>query len=174
MPSAPYRSALRACLMLSALLGGGIAGASPGETGSCTPDGILLELGWEGVGIGDSVTLGEWRLPMSPTHPEIITEARMELSIQPGPEGKNFRARVRFSFPDPKPLGIPFSFQLAVFEYDGPSGRGQAVLDWSDGCQQAGRSLFPRQEWEATTDLPGSRDLASLGRVRFYLWGSRN
>lgn len=113
----------------------------------------------------------EWRLPLSASRPDVITEARLQISLRPPADGrKNWTARVYARFPDPKPFGIPYSFEKLEIRWRDSS----ALLDWSGGCQGPGRSMFPGQSWMQEWEIPGTEGLDSLERPTFALWGSRN
>jgi len=58
----------------------------------------------------------EWRLPVSPHRPDVLTEAR--LKIEMNWTDHFYEAgdlKWSFTFNDPKPFGLPFSFQAMAF-----------------------------------------------------------
>ena len=113
----------------------------------------------------------EFRLPLSAHRPDILTEARVQISLVPPGEGKkNWSARVHARFPDPKPFGIPYSFEKVELRWRDSS----ALFDWTGGCQSPGRSMFPGQSWVQEWEIPGTEGLVELERATFSLWGSRN
>jgi hypothetical protein len=117
----------------------------------------------------------EWRLPYSAHRPDLVTEARIQVSLVPPGEGKkNWSARVQARFPDPKPFGIPYSFEKLEVRWGNASATASALLDWTGGCQSPGRSMFPGQSWIQEWEIPGTEGLPELDRPSFALWGGRN
>ncbi len=112
----------------------------------------------------------EWQLPVSSSRPDVMTEARAKVHLFHSAEKGIWRARVTFSFPDPKPFGIPFSFQKVRLSWES----GSSELDWSYDCSGPGQSLYPRQSWSVEFDLEGSETSGALLKPTFTLWGSRN
>jgi hypothetical protein len=117
----------------------------------------------------------EWRLPLSSHRPDVLTEARIALDlVPPSAERKLWSARIHVSFPDPKPLGLPYSFEKLILAWNDAGVPGYAILDWTDGCTQPGRSLFPGQNWIQNWELPGTEGLSGLPQPSMALWGGRN
>ena len=123
--------------------------------------------------------LGPWKIPLSSTRPEVLTEARLQIKM------RDNTVDAAFSFPDPKPYGIPFTFQGVAIEFlespnteietPGESGQSKVTrlsLDWTDGCSGPGRSLFPGGEWDDSVSDDGMPDAPEA--IRVLLWGSRN
>lgn len=119
--------------------------------------------------VSDPRPLGEWRLPLSAYRPEIITEARVLSQLKQNQATGKWTAEFLISFPDPKPYGIPFSFRKIELKWRGSEGSQTFLLDWSDQCNNPGRSLFPGQRWAFS--IPVGEALESL---EIRLWGSRN
>ena len=116
-----------------------------------------------------------WPLPLSAEHSSVITEARIAIELlPPSPEHKLWTARIHATFPDPLPYGLPYSYQKVAFAWNAPEASGNAVLDWTEGCRNPGRSLFPGQKWTQDWEIPGTEGLSRLDDPSFALWGSRN
>ncbi|OFZ18274.1 MAG: hypothetical protein A2X94_07505 [Bdellovibrionales bacterium GWB1_55_8] len=139
--------------------------APENDDSGCQLEGPLLTASWNGT-MPENGLLGVWRIPLSPRHPEILTEARLLLEWE-----SLGGVRATFSFPDPLPYGIPFSFQKIEVVWDDGSLTGTRLIDWSDDCSGAGRSLFPGQSWGVILEPSVSRPLRNL---RLRLWGARN
>ncbi len=135
----------------------------------CLDQGPVLDAPWV-----DPYT---WRLPLSVDKPKVITEARFSIQLQePLGPGRPWTAIVRGYFPDPKPLGIPYTFEKLTVTWSTPAQpeRTEALLDWSGECTSPGRSLFPGKQWSQEWDLPGTENLPALEEVQIRVWGSRN
>lgn len=135
----------------------------------------LLDVAWEELALvarpgSDAV----FRLPVSPDRPDWITHAEVEISFHQSSVDGQWDALLSFRFPDPKPYGIPFTFQGAEFTWRTPIGSSKGSVDWSEGCQQPGRSLFPGGSFHDGFELPGSIGVESFSGARFRVWGSRN
>lgn len=116
----------------------------------------------------------EWKLPISPQKPEIITEARMGISlVPPGTPGGRWRAALSMMFPDPKPFGIPYTVQKIELRWSGTL-PGTAAFDWTFACSGPGRSCFPGQKWEQDWEVPGTEGVIDSDWSEVRLWGSRN
>jgi hypothetical protein len=156
-------------ILLSAILpGAALAGCPAGKP--------LLSVFWQETPPEPGEKgLGEWRLPISADEPDLVTHARVAARFVHA--GKGWAARLDFSFPDPEPYGLPFTFQRVSIERAGEEGRREAVLDWSFECADPGRSLFPGQSW--SVEIPvgepeGFDDPEVFTRLSLRLWGSRN
>ncbi|MCC7440462.1 MAG: hypothetical protein IT285_02450 [Bdellovibrionales bacterium] len=138
----------------------------------------LLETHWEQWSPPDepgvALPLGEWRLPAAWNRPDLLTEAVIQAWAEVSPKAPDgVRVRVRFAFPSANPFGIPFTFQRLELSWHSEEGRHATVLDWSNECGDPGRSMFPRQSFEALMELP-SRGAWPLSAPRLRVWGSQN
>lgn len=141
---------------------------------ACLQDRALFETSWEVIPLTSPVTpLGEWRLPFSPSHPEKLSEARLSINLIEDPTGR-WVAEIGLSFPDPKPFGIPFTFQKIELTWATANGAITTVLDWSQHCSSPGRSLYPGQNAQAKIELPNSYGMKNLVAPTVKLWGARN
>ncbi len=114
---------------------------------------------------------GEWRIPLSVSRPEILTEARLRVDwVDVGSSA----LKIKVHFPDPKPYGLPFTFQALAVEASGSAGSDvtRTTLDWTQDCSGPGRSLFPGGSWEEVLELNPSE--SAVNSLRILLWGSRN
>lgn len=147
----------------------------------CTPFAGATE---EGCGFPESVLqkplaqgqpTEDWKLPLSPEQPQAFTEARLSVTLLP-PAGssKLWTARIHAHFPDPKPFGIPYSFEKLAIRWLTPTGGVTASLDWTESCSQPGKSLFPGQSWSQEWEIPGTEGFSDLKNPSAELWGSRN
>jgi len=68
-------------------------------------------------------------------------------------------------------LRHPVHFQTIVLEWDQGGEHESAMLDWSDGCQGPGRSIFPRQAWSFSFDLKSTARSKSLEHLTLGLLG---
>jgi hypothetical protein len=117
---------------------------------------------------------GDWRLPLSSERPDQLTHAQIGMEIRPpGERHRPWIAIVRVEFPDPKPFGIPYSFEKLELQWNRET-EASAVLDWSEGCSGPGRSVFPGQSWLQEWEIPGTEELPWLHEARLRVWGSRN
>lgn len=133
----------------------------------------LTQLNWVHLPLDQTPKLlGEWRLPISANRPEMITEARVQLQLLKAEKG-GWKLRLAFSFPDPKPFGIPFTFQKARLTFTAAGEIYRAEYDWSQDCSGPGRSMFPGQSWSTLVDLPKNFDFSALENPVFQLWGAR-
>jgi hypothetical protein len=115
-----------------------------------------------------------WRLPINADHLDTLTYATLKLTLlPPSGERKTWAAQINVSFPDPKPLGIPYSFEKLELQWVSARGAATAILDWTQACTQVGRSLFPGQEWSQNWEIPGTEGLQELDHVTASLWGGR-
>jgi hypothetical protein len=128
------------------------------------------------AGMMSSAGSGSWRLPLAPDRPDVLTHARFALSLkEPTRLERGWIASIEVSFPDPKPFGIPFSFEkLELAWMDSQGAAKSALLDWSQECSSPGRSLYPGQRWSQEWELPGTEQGFQPGTVEIRLWGSRN
>jgi len=154
----------------------GIAVVPSWAAADCADPKPILSVFWEELPAppGDTV-LGAWRLPISSAEPEVITHARVDAKLARA--GADWRIALAFSFPDPEPYGIPFTFQRVIVERESAEGRRVAVLDWSFGCAGPGRSLFPGQRFDVAIPIgepEGLDDPDGFARLSIRLWGSRN
>jgi len=147
---------------------------SAANENSCVTERPLFEASWaELIPANQAGPAGEWRLPLSPERPEVITEARMALSFDWIQDASGYQAMVKLSFPDPKPFGLPFTFQKVELSWVDSAGPHSTTVDWSESCSGPGRSLFPGNQWFSPLGepLPGSTPLV---QARLRIWGSRN
>lgn len=143
--------------------------------GSCLDSAPLAKEEWRKLVLGaGSVFLGEWRLPISASHPETLTHAFVRLYLQKKDGGSAWYLRADFEFLDPLPYGIPFTFQRLEFSWLGIDGPRQAFIDWSEDCAGSGRSIFPGQKMSETVELKESGNFFVFESASFRLWGSRN
>lgn len=134
----------------------------------------LLEVEWRALHL-DPDRPRQWKLPPRAGFSGGPTEARLGLQFLRS-EGKWF-ASFSFTFPDPKPYGIPFSFERLELAWSNFSvkSEGAVEIDWSDACQAPGRSLFPGQSWSVRVELPENlANSEALSDASLRLWGSRN
>lgn len=117
---------------------------------------------------------GPWQLPVSADRPDTLTQARIAFALVP-PSGdhKLWSLQITVTFADPKPLGIPYSFEKLSLDWLSPSGATSALLDWTDACTQVGKALFPGQSWTQSWEIPGTDGLSELERPSVSLWGGR-
>ena len=144
-------------------------GAADNTLIGCADTGPVLDVAWGSPYV--------WRLPIAPDRPKVLTEARLSVQLQePLGPGRPWTAVVRGYFPDPKPFGIPYSFEKLVVTWKGEptAPQAEALVDWSGECTGPGRSLFPGKQWTQEVDLPGTENLTGLDQVQLRLWGSRN
>jgi hypothetical protein len=118
--------------------------------------------------------MGEWKLPISAEDPDVITEARVHVDILPKADHSGAVLSLKFSFPDPFPLGLPFTFERAEFSWETHGKKHFAQIDWSDDCSSPGRSMFPHDSWSASIDLSENSENLVFEHPVFRLWGSRN
>lgn len=117
----------------------------------------------------------EWRLPVSADRPNQLTQARVSLTLlPPANQGDPWKMRIKTSFPDPKPFGIPYSFEKLELRWSSSTGTHTSLIDWTQSCSSAGRSLFPGQAWSEDREILGSEGQAVLDAASISLWGSRN
>jgi hypothetical protein len=141
----------------------------------CMSDRPVLDLVFPSVPLGVApIHIGEWRLPLSSNKIGTLTEARLRIDLSQSPETGAWQADILVSFPDPKPYGIPYSFQKITLDWTEHAEPQAASIDWTYGCSGPGRSLFPGQSWRTTLALPSSESLFSLDDFIIRLWGSRN
>ncbi|MCM2277978.1 MAG: hypothetical protein NDJ89_07855 [Oligoflexia bacterium] len=129
----------------------------------------------------DSITLqrspifvGEWKLPASEYRRDLLTEARVRLQLVKDDDTGNWQGQLEFAFPDPKPYGIPYSFQKAELSWENHRERNAAAIDWARECSGPGRSMYPGQSWSGTIDLWGSSSMDSISHPLIRIWGTRN
>lgn len=135
----------------------------------------LLNVRWQSLPADPAgPALGEWRLPISAAFPDLITEARVQVRIFREDFSGRWKARIAMSFPDPKPFGIPFSFQKAQLSWEANDTHLVSEIDWSQSCTGPGRSLFPGQSWSTELELPVLEDQTQFINPVFTLWGLRN
>jgi hypothetical protein len=123
------------------------------------------------------LTLGPVRLPLAAWRPEILTEARLSWVYHEGFHSTqrispNRGLEVFFTFPDPRPFGLPYTVQGFILD----SHDGGVLVDWSHGCEDPGVSVFPGQSYRESLNLaeePAGPQLPS-STVRLRIWGSRN
>ena len=149
----------------------------------CSNDSPLIERNWEistpscQANSLEGVGEGTWFLPITPDRPDVITHARVQVKFVKPNEQANWVALVHFDFQDPKPYGIPFTFQRLKILWGAAGGAPQpqhsAQIDWSEQCQYAGRSMFPGQSWDVSLELPDTRELCSIPSPVLRLWGAR-
>lgn len=145
------------------------------DEAGCWDEDPLLQVGWESLSIPEVPTvIGEWRLPVSSSRPEVMTEARVQMQLLSASKAGMSRVLFHFSFPDPKPYGIPFTFQKAVLLWASETGPMAASIDWSEACTGPGRGMYPRQSWSAVVDLPSLGSGAEIRNPSLRIWGSRN
>jgi hypothetical protein len=118
--------------------------------------------------------MGEWRLPISSDDPDIITAALVRVDVLPKTDDQGALLSMSFSFPDPYPLGLPFTFERAEFSWESHGKKYTAQIDWSDDCSSPGRSMFPHDSWTASIDLSENSENLVFEHPVFRLWGSRN
>jgi hypothetical protein len=135
----------------------------------------------------------EWRLPVSPQRPDVLTEARLNIEMNwTDHSDEAGDLRWSFTFNDPKPFGLPFSFQAMAFiplwaeeQRQGrtpfPAEGGNVILeDWSSECSDPGVSMFPggSRIGSHRTQIPrppnGTDGVPNSLRFRLVLWGSRS
>ena len=154
-----------AVLLISPLTG---ASADHPVTG-CLDQGPVLDVAWSSPFV--------WRLPIASDRPSVLTEARLSVQLQePLSPGRPWTAVVRGYFPDPKPFGIPYTFERLALTWkaEAPEAQTEILLDWSSDCTSPGRSLFPGKQWTQEVELQGTESLTTLEQVQLRLWGSRN
>ncbi len=135
----------------------------------CTEQGPVLNVGWDDPYV--------WQLPLSVDRPKTLTEARFSVQLQePLGPGRPWTAILRSYFPDPKPFGIPYTFEKMTLSWANAAqgAPSETLLDWTAECTSAGRSLFPGKQWTQELELPGTESLSTLDRVQLRVWGSRN
>ncbi len=150
---------------------------------SCWEDGPVVDLtaevsfGGGRVSFSSENGVGPVRLPLAPWKPDVLTEARILWVWMPStgsvPNGAPHEdgLTVSLSFPDPKPLGLPYTLQGFAFE----TSDGVWVRDWSGHCESAGVSVFPHQSWSEQVSLPDELSATTRPlRIRVRAWGSRN
>lgn len=142
----------------------------------CNGDPALVSQTFETVGLGELfMEVGDWALPISASHPDVPSKARVHLELARASMIENWSAILHFSFADPvHPLGIPFSFQKIVLKWQSPSGPKSVELDWANSCRDTGRSLLPGQGWTAHLSLDETREYQSFKQLSFEVFGSRN
>lgn len=152
-----------------------IALPTPAWSEECMGESPLLALEWDSVALEDEpAPLGEWRLPLSAQQSGVLTEARLRVTLVKSLEAGGWAAKLDFLFPDPKPFGIPFTFQHAEISWATPAGIVTHRLDWSNGCSRPGRSLYPRQSWSTLLPVSETGPIRFLEQPRVRVWGSRN
>lgn len=144
----------------------------------CLQSEPIVKAAWNQFPADDfNFKLGLWRLPISASVPDVITEARVEAVLK---KSDRCHVVVRFSFPDPKPYGIPFSFQKISLRWSATDKSNVSdpdyisEIDWSDRCQYAGKSLFPGQSWEVTLPVFTPSGHCHMKNPSLLLWGARN
>lgn len=155
----------------------GLAGVSLayGDTGGCFGNEPLI------VGYGGSsdsgeapAFVGEWHLPISADSPEIMTDALVRVDIVTAPNGRGVSVAFNFSFPDPNPWGVPFTFQRAELSWESAGNHFSTLIDWSDDCSGPGKSMFPHQAFTALSDVDSSSLKGGMEMPIIKIWGSRN
>ena len=140
---------------------------------SCMTPEPLAEVRWDHVPLDESPKyLGEWQLPINTHRPDIVTAARVQAQLVRD-EKSRWKLRLAFSFPDPKPFGLPFTFQRARLSFLYAGEVVQTELDWSFDCSGPGRGMFPGQSFSAMIDLPEGLEAHALDQPVFQLWGAR-
>lgn len=103
-----------------------------------------------------------------------MTYARVQVDLMRGPDGHGAFLLMNFSFPDPQPWGLPFSFESAEFTWESHGKRHSARIDWSEDCTEPGKSMFPGDSWSALLELSESSADLVFEHPVFRVWGSRN
>ena len=143
----------------------------------CTGDEPLIDTQWEAVpfgGCGVATGPWEWPLPISFDHPDLLTAARVQVSVSKPSAFTNWKAKVHFTFNDPKPYGIPFTFQKMKLFFQTIKGESSVEVDWSRQCEDVGRGMFPGQSFTASVDLPDTQDVCAFAGGELRVWGGRN
>jgi hypothetical protein len=118
--------------------------------------------------------LGEWRLPISPQDPQIVTAASVRVELLRSESGTRTVLWVGFSYASANPWGLPFTFEKAELSWMSAGKRFSKRMDWSQNCSSPGRSLFPHQTWHSEIELSSDENLWTLESPEFRLWGSQN
>src|SRR5688500_2885782 len=83
---------------------------------SCLDESPLKQELWPEISLLEPVSLlGELRLPISAHRPELLTEARVRALINRNLDSGTLQLHLQFTFKDPRPVGLPFSFQAVLF-----------------------------------------------------------
>lgn len=139
---------------------------------SCDQEPALLSQHWERIAPeGAPWTAGQWSLPISSLQPDILTSARLALVFVR--ETQNWAVRFAFTFDDPKPFGLPFTFEKARLSWDGDQGREAVELNWANECTRPGRSMFPGLGWTEDVPLEFQSESPHLPNALLELWGAR-
>jgi len=165
----------RGLVQLVLLWGVAGLGMAYADSGDCSGNGPLVvgyAESWEPVQAPSF--LGEWRLPVSSQAPDLMTEARVRVDLLRPANGKGALLSVNFSFPDPNPLGLPFTFERAELSWQSDGTAHSAQLDWSQNCNNPGRSLYPHQSWTALIEISSDSQNLIFESPVFRIWGSRN
>jgi len=141
-----------------------------GETGCLADQALIAQTTRaESESCGQPVSVGPWKLPISWDRPDVITAAQIEVEFRKPDQGSNWIAVVHLSFPDPLPLGIPFTFQKANLLW----AHQEYEIDWSADCRNVGLGMFPGQSFDRIIELAQTEDVCELGELTFKLWGGR-
>lgn len=161
-----HRAGILLSLAIVALLG--IARAARATEGCTSSVAVLREQAF------DPLTGGAWRMPASVDRPEVVTHAAIAVaSLPPDSTRKLWALRIQFAFPDPKPLGIPYSFEKLELRWQDADGPHRAILDWTDACTHPGPALYPGQMGQQTWEIPDTESLKSLQYPTLSVWGQR-
>jgi hypothetical protein len=116
---------------------------------------------------------GRWFFDTAPNS-QVRTHGSMEVRITPQSNEQAANMELIFDFDDPQPWGLPFTFQAVTVETESWFGKSFTVVDWSQGCGQPGRSLFPGQSWTVTIPLPFYPPNTALPIHQIAVYGARN
>lgn len=141
----------------------------------CWEGPAVLDRNWNLVSLAarDEIPLGEWRLPVSSTRPEILTQARVALTLVRKSRSAPWRVRVIGTFPDPQTLGFPYQLKGVVASYEVNGVKQTQSLDWTVECSGPGHELWQNgAPFEAEMELPGIDGLLARN-LRIEVFGIR-
>lgn len=122
------------------------------------------------------ISLGEWRLPLSGDRPHELTDAKLRLELRREPEQSEWYLITFFHYDTaPDIVGLPFTFQKILLNWVNLKDlTGTDRLDWSNQCQEPGRSIMPGQKFTEQLRLNGASNRIGIKTLTIKLWGSQN
>lgn len=143
----------------------------------CNEEPALLAISIDSIIFNKNIIeIGQWRLPHSPFQPQQLSMAKLGLTLRHIPEKNVWIAELHFTFDDPKPYGLPFSFQRAKLTWLRKNQRVREWIewDWAHQCRGIGWSLFPGQNHKEEANFVKYQEQDEINFLHLQLWGARN